>query len=86
MRERGAATVPASGLLTPELERLLFNATERRAMLEEFRKHVPPRTYRLMENRITTLRRLCERLLEPDASMEDLRRISAQGAAELEEL
>lgn len=86
MRESSAATVPAGGLLSPKLERILFNADERRAFLEEFRRHVPPRTYRLFENRIITLQRLCARVLEPDATMEDLRRISAEGNAELEEL
>jgi hypothetical protein len=85
MRESGAATGPSGGLLSADLQRILFNAEERRVFLDEFRAHVSPRTYQMIENRITTLQRLCERLLEPDATMNDLRRISAEGDAGLEE-
>lgn len=80
------AAAPAGGILSPELREILFDAVKRHAFLEEFRVRVPPRTYRLFANRIETLRRLCERLLEPDATMDDLRRISAEGGAELAEL
>lgn len=77
---------PTGGILSPELREILFDAAKRRAFLEEFRARVPPRTYRLFANRIVTLQRLCERLLEADATMDDLRRISAEGDAELAEL
>jgi hypothetical protein len=84
MQKNGAETKPAGGLLSAELQRILFNADERRAFLDEFRGHVPPRTYRMIENRITTLQRFCERLREPDATMDELRQILADGQAGLE--
>ena len=86
MRESGVATAPAGGRLSPELERILFDAAERRAFLDEFRGRVSARTYRMLENRITTLQRVCERMLEPDATLDELRRILAEGEAELEGL
>ena len=60
----------AGGILSPELQEILFDAAKRRAFLDEFRGRVPPRLYQMVENRITTLQRLCERLLEADATMD----------------
>jgi len=84
MAECDRAEAPAGGLLSAELQRILFNAAERRAFLDEFRAHVSPRTYRMIENRITTLQRCCERLLEADVTMDELRQILADGQARLE--
>jgi hypothetical protein len=86
MRESGAATEPAGRILSADLQRILFNAEERRVFLDEFRAHVPPHTYRLIENRITTLQRACERLRAPDATLVQVRQILVEGQAELEDL
>jgi hypothetical protein len=75
MRESGAAIEPAGGLLSPELQRILFNAEERQAFLERVRAYSPPRDYELIANRLTTLKRFCERVQEPGATLDELREI-----------
>jgi hypothetical protein len=83
MSESSAVAVPASGLLSPELERILFNDQERRVFLEKLRTRLPPPLYLTVDNWLATVQCAAEHLRWANVTMDDLRRILAQGEAEL---